>query len=154
MPKFAEILTKSAESIERPPLPPKGTYEFAITGLPKTRDIESSKFKGEVCDFPVRGVAPREDVDAGELKAYGAAKNIVTRHSFMFNGEDENEFQRSEFALKEFLTTHLGQDPKLSMKELLNGAVNKHFLAVVDYRPDTNNPEVLFINLTKTAPVA
>jgi hypothetical protein len=154
MPKFAEILTKSAESIERPPLPPKGTYEFVITAQAKTRDIESDKFHGEAVEFPVRGVNAMEDVDSAELKAYGAPKNIVTRHSFMFNGTDENEFQRSEFALKEFLVTHLGQDPKLSMKELMNGAVNKHFLAYVDYRPDGRNPDNLFVNISKTAPMS
>ena len=76
MPKFAEILTKSAESIERPPLPPKGTYEFVITAQAKTREITGY----EVVDFPVRGVNAMEDVDSADLKAYGAPKNVVVNY--------------------------------------------------------------------------
>lgn len=151
MPKFSDILTKSSESIERPPLPPKGTYEFVITGIPKTREMKGF----ESVDFPVQAVSATEDVDEDELGAWGDLKKnkVTARVSFMFNTEDENEFANSEFRFTEFLTVHLGQDPA-SLKELMNGAVNKRFLGTLDYRPDRDDPERMYTQIRKTAPIA
>lgn len=151
MPKFSDILTKGSETIERPPLPPKGTYEWIVTGIPKTR--EAGAF--ETVDIPVQAVAASEDVDANELAAWGDLKKnkIVSRVSFLFNTEDENEFANTEFRFTEFLTQHLSQDDA-SIKELMSSAPNKRFLGELDYRPDKNDPERLYVNIRKTAPVA
>lgn len=153
MPSFADILTKAAETVERPPLAPKGTYTFAIISLPKKRDLNTPNFKGEVIDIPMRGVSPTDDVDLKELKEYGDPKNIVVRKSFLFNSEDPAAFAQTEFQFVEFLTIHLGQDPKLSIKELMNTCVNKKCLGILDYRPNAENPEQMFHDLKKTAPL-
>lgn len=153
MPNFADILTKAAETTERPPLAPKGTYQFVVTALPKKVDRKSANGNFEVLDFPMRGVAPTDDVDMDELKAYGEPKNIVVRKSFLFNTDDEAAFAQTEFNMKEFLTKHLGLDESLSYKELMNAAVNKKCLGILDYRPDASNPEVLYHDLKKTAPI-
>lgn len=150
MPSFSDVLTKSAESIERPPLPPKGTYLFVVNGQPKKTDRKEY----EVIDFPLKGVRPvGEDVDMDEFKAYGGnANNILVRKSFLFNTQDEAAFKQTEFNLRNFLTEHLGLDAKLSIKELMALSVNRQCLGVIDYRPNDQNPEILYVDLKRTAP--
>lgn len=150
---FADTLQKTAETIERPPLAPKGTYVFVVTGQAKKTDRNSPNGSFEVIDIPLKGVRPTEDVDADDLKAYGSPNSILVRKSFLFNTQDEAAFRQTEFNLKEWLTTHLGQDPSLSIKELMNGMVNKQCLGVLDYRPDASNPEIMYHDLKKTAPI-
>lgn len=149
MPSFSDILNKTAESIERPPLPPKGTYVFVVNGQPK----DNKRKEYEVLDFSLKGVRPTEDVDSDDLKAYGSPANIIVRKSFLFNTEDEAAFKRTEFNLREFLMTHLGMDGSLSLKELITMANGKQCLGVIDYRPDQENPEVMYVDLKRTAPV-
>ncbi len=149
MRRVSEILSKPAVSIERPPLPPKGTYVLAVQGQPKKTDRKEY----EVLDFTMKGVRPTDDVDTDELKAYGAPSNIIVRKSFLFNTQDEAAFRQTEFNLKEWLTRHLGQDETLTLKELINGAANKQCLGVIDYRPNAENPEIMYPDLKKTAPI-
>lgn len=150
MPNFSDILSRAAETIERPPLAPKGTYVFVVTGQPKKQ--ERKEF--EVLDFPLRGVAPSDDVDSDDFKEYGGkADNIVVRKSFLFNTTDQAAFDQTLFNMKNFLVEHLGLDPSLSIKELINASVNKKCLGVLDYRADNTNPEIMYHNLGKTAPL-
>lgn len=149
MPSFSDVLSKAAESIERPPLPPKGTYVFVVQGQPKTNERKEY----EVVDFQLKGVRPGEDVDADDLKAYGSPANIIVRKSFLFNTTDEAAFKRAEFNLREFLVTHLGMDAGLTIKELMTMANGKQCLGTIDYRPDQENPEVLYVDLKRTAPI-
>jgi hypothetical protein len=151
MPNFADILTKTADTIERPPLGPKGTYVFVVTGQAKKQDRKEY----EVLDFPLKAVSAADDgtVDPDDLKAYGNPNGIIVRKSFLFNTTDENAFRQTEFQLKEWLTKHLGQDEGLTMKELMSGAVNKKCLGVLDYRPNAENPEIQYHDLKKTAPL-
>lgn len=150
MPNFSDILTKTGESIERPPLAPKGTYVFVVSGQAKKTDRKEF----EVIDFPLKGVSPGEDVDMDDFKAYGGkADNIVVRRSFLFNTTDQAAFDSTAFNMKEWLVSVLGLDPSLSMKELMSAAVNKKCLGVLDYRPDNTNPEILYHDLKKTAPL-
>ena len=153
MPSFSEVLSKSAESIERPPLPPKGTYVLVVYGQPKP-PRESKEW--EVLDIPLRAVRADDaagDVDIEELRAYGDPKNIMVRKSFMFNTTDDAAFKTTEFQLREFLTKHLGLDESLTIKELLAMSVNKQCLGVIDYSPDRNDPERVYVDLKRTAPI-
>lgn len=153
MPSFNEVLSKSAESIERPPLPPKGTYVLAVAGQPKP-PRESKQW--EVLDIQLRGVRPdanAADVDMDALKAYGDPKNILVRKSFLFDTTDNAAFANTEFQLREFLVKHLGLDASLSIKELLALSVNKQCIGVIDFRPDDNDPERIYVDLKRTAPV-
>lgn len=150
MPSFSDVLTKTAESIERPPLAPKGTYVLVVTGAPKKRDSK----QWEIVDFPMQGIRPTEDVDLDEFKAFGGnAKNVLCRKSFLFDTSDENAFARTQADMRDFLTLHLGLDPKLTIKELISMAPNKQCLGVIDWRPNEDNPEIVYIDLKKTAPV-
>lgn len=152
MPSFSDILTKTAESVERPPLPPKGTYVLVITGQPKKTDRKEY----EILEFSLKGVRPdanAADVDMEELQKYGAASNIICRKSFLFNTTDEAQFKQTEYNLRQFFESHLKLDPTLTMKELMNAAVGKQCLGYIDYRPDQENPEVMYVDLKRTAPL-
>jgi hypothetical protein len=149
MPSFSDVLSKAAETIERPPLPPKGTYVFVVNGQPKTQERKEY----EIPEFQLKGVRPTEDVDTDELKAYGSPANIIVRKSFLFNTTDEAAFKRAEFNLREFLVKHLGMDGSLTIKELMTMANGKQCLGTIDYRPDQNDPEVMYADLRKTAPI-
>lgn len=151
MPSFSDILTKSAETIERPPLGPRGTYVMVVSGRFKKTDRKGY----EVIDIPMHAVRPgADDVDVEELGKFGDPKNIMVRKSFLFPTDDEAGFRQTEFNMKEFLTKHLGQDEGLTMKELLEGAVNKQCLGVIDYRPNQENPEIMYHDLKRTAPLS
>lgn len=149
MPNFGDILTKSAEKIERPPLPPKGTYVLVVNKAPTKTDRKNF----EVLDFQMKAVRPTEDVDLDELKAYGSPNNILVRKSFLFNTEDEAAFKQTEFNLRNFLVEHLGLDASLTIKELMGMSVNKQCLGVIDYRPNEDNPEIVYTDLKRTAPL-
>lgn len=153
MPSFNEVLTKAAETIERPPMPPKGTYVLAVAGQPKP-PRESKQW--EVLDIQMRGVRPdmnAGDVDLDELKAYGDPKNIIVRKSFLFDTTDNAAFANTEFQLREFLVKHLGLDGSLTIKELLAMSVNKQCIGVIDFRPDAEDPERVYVDLKRTAPL-
>jgi hypothetical protein len=149
MPNFGDILTKTAESIERPPLPPKGTYVLVVTKAPDKQD----RGEYEAVDFPMKAVRPTEDVDADELKAFGSPNNILVRKSFLFNTKDEAAFKNTEFNLRNFLVEHLGLPADLTLKELMTMSVGKQCLGVIDYRPNKENPEIIYTDLKRTAPL-
>jgi hypothetical protein len=159
---FDDIGSMTLENVTRPPLAPLGTYRFQITKIPAWSDIESPNGKWRALEFQCRGIAPTEDVDMDAFQAYGDAKNIMVRKSFMFtkDPEDKAGFDQTMFNLKTFLNEHLGlpvTDPNgdpIPLNLLLNNSVNKQFLGVLRYREDKNNADNKFHDLGKTAPVA
>lgn len=148
-PNFNEILGQAVESIERPALPPTGHYVMQINSIPKME----SRDKWDVIDVPLKGVRASDDVDADMLREYGAVTSVVGRVSFMFDKEDKAAFDQTLFRLKNFLEKHVGVDAGLSIKEALNECVNKQVLAEINYRPDKNDPSILYTNVKSTAAV-
>ncbi len=158
MPDFNEIMGKSVESTERPPLPPIGTYKLAVSKVPEFRDVVSPKGSWKSVEFMFVALAATEDVDPEDLKNFGAPKQIMgLRRSFMFptgnTPEDKTSAAQTEANLKDFITKHLGIDPKLTYKEAFTAAVNKQCLGVVGHRQDQNNPEAFYPDLKRTAPL-
>lgn len=151
---FDEIMDTVAESVERPPLAPLGDYVFNIPQIPVRGAVDSEKGSWDTIEFQVVGVRPTDTVDPDLFKAYGDAKNIRTRLSFMFDKNDDAAAKGTEFRLKTFLVDHLGLDSKLTLKELLNASVNHQFIGSVNYRADRNDPNTQYHNITKTAPLA
>lgn len=151
---FDEIMDTVAENVERPPLPPLGEYVFQIIQLPTMNDVESDKGSWKAVEFQVQGVRATESVDPDMLAAYGAPKNIRSRLSFMFDKNDDAAAKTTEFLMKTFLVEHLGLPPGGTLKELLNQSVNKQFIGTVSYRADKSDPNLQYIRVGKTAPVA
>lgn len=149
---FKSVAGKMKDEIKRPPLPPHGVYLFQVTKLPK---IDTSKDqKWDIVDYSVRGVAPVADVDPDELTKYGGAERVFQNVRFMFNKEDEVEFQRTEYRHKQFLEEHLKcWEEGANTAQAMNASINKQFWGTISWKADKDDPETMFANITKTAPV-
>jgi hypothetical protein len=150
---FNDVAKTKVEAVEAVPLPPVGTYRWAITKLPTIRDFKGGDgTEYQAVEFPIQVVAPSDDVDASEYK--GNLTDIRQNLSFMFNRSDEVAFLQMQNRLKRFLINHLkvgGEDE--SFNELFNKSVRQQFLAPITWAPDKNDPEVLRVRLGNTAPL-
>lgn len=154
MVNFADALNTSANSIERPPLIPVGTYSAVVSRLPSMETISDGRW--DVLDFQMRLLQPQDDVDQDDLAAYGGlGPQSVLRFRFMFNKEDEAAFKRTLFNLKNFLQKHLQIDApeNAPLKELIDMSVNHQCLVYVKWRADKNDPELFYNEIGKTAPL-
>ncbi len=150
---FTDTLNTPVNDIERPPLLPMGTYRWMVQKIPSTDTIADGRF--DVVDFSLKAIEAQPDVDEDELAAYGELNNTYQRHRFMFNKEDEQNFNRSLFQLKQFMVNHLKVDvpENASLKEMMNDAVNCQCLGTVKWRADKNDPEIQYAEIGRTAPV-
>lgn len=151
MPSFSDIANKKLGDIERPPLPPVGTWKMLVTKVTGPRD----QGQWEVIDFHLRGIEPRGDVDANDAATFGDPGKINLRKSFMFDKEDAVGFLQTENNMKRFMVDHLrcATDDD-SLKQGMNAAVNCPVLADISYKPDKNNEGEFFANVGKTAPLS
>lgn len=149
MPNFGDILTKKASEVEKPPLPPQGTYRFRITKVPESTESSSGEY--DILNFLCQAVEPMDNVDMDDYK--GEVTGIRLRKSFLFNKNDEGEFARTEYNLTQFLTAHLGLDESLSMSELLNESKDAEFLGDVSWREDKRAEGEFQADIGRTAPV-
>lgn len=139
MARFADIANKKAADVEKPPLPPIGKYVMMCINDPTITERHSDKGDFEIVDFKLQGVTALDDVDLDELAKFGGAKGVVVTHSFVFNTDPEEEanFQRTEYNLKQFLVETLqagGLD--MSLTQLLGNAKGKQLEAEIGHRPD------------------
>jgi len=154
---FTKALDVKTDKIERPPLPPIGHYIFEVFKQPQLSEVGNGTY--DLVTFPFKAIeVASDDVDTAELKKYGGIKMVVTQHKFMFNKADDEESaasnQRTLFNLKRFLCEHLGIEEGGSLRETIDAAVGRQCMANIQYRPDKNNPENIFAEIGKTAPVA
>lgn len=153
MMNFNDALNVKMDEIERPPLLPLGTYRWMVEKVPSFDTIADGRF--DVVDFQLKCMGAEEDVDADDIKAYGDITNARMRHRFMFNKEDEANFKRTLFNLKRFIGEHLQVDVEgVSLKEALSNTLNQSCLGTVGWRPDKNDPEIMYAEIKQTAPLA
>lgn len=149
---FASIASKKVEEVERPPLPPVGTYRFRVMKVP-----ESSKSQDEAWEFVrfnCRAMEPKDNVDLDGYK--GDPANIMLGKSFVFNTQDEAAFETTLFQLTQFCEKHLRcTEPGMSIAEMLNATVNQEFLGDVVWRQDKRDQsgETFNAEISRTAPV-
>ena len=151
---FNEVLKKKAADIERPPILPPGTYLMQVAKAPALDSKSSDKGNWDTLDFTLLPVAAMEDVDPELLAAYGpftpAASQRVT---FMFDKDNQTNFDRTLFNLKRFLLDHL-QIPggeESALKELLDQCVGLQCQAFIRWDPDKNDPEIQYPRIVRTA---
>ena len=149
---FSDALDTTVGEIERPPLPPLGTYRFLVSKHP---EINQDNPDYDIVNFQMKGVAAMDDVDEDELKEYGQVGGISVRLSFLFDKNDTAKFKQTEYRLRTFLVDHLQIEgaEAVSLKEALAGSVNCQCLGVLSYRADKRDPEVQYAEIRKTAPV-
>lgn len=145
--EFTKILNKKLEEIERPPLPPVGTYVMKVTKVPE--QMERGDYK--IIEFNFSGIEAMEDVDADELAAFGPVTNVMARRAFMF-GDDETSNDRAIFNLKRFLEEHLLVEDAESIQDGLAASPNHQCLVTLAHNQDKNDPEVYHVNVKATAP--
>lgn len=149
---FADIASKKLVDIERPPLPPVGTYRFSVKQLPTINEIESPKGSWDVVEFQCRALEALDDVD---MEGYsGEVTGIQMRLGFMFDKNDDVKFQQTEYNLRRFLEEHVAcAEDGDSLHEAINKSVNGQFLGTVKWAPDKNDPDLFHANIGRTAPV-
>lgn len=156
--RFADALDRKGEEIERPPLVPIGTYLWTVSSMPEMDTIADGRF--DVVDFKLKCIAPQEDVDPDALAEYtakaGAISGLGRRHRFLFNTEDEGQFNRTLYNMKRFMKEHLQVEEMddLPLKEALALCVNRQCLASIKWRPDQRDPEIFYDEIDRTAPAS
>ena len=150
MPDFSSILNKKASDIEKPPLPPQGTYRFRISKIPEFTEASSGEW--DILNVLVQGVEAMDNVDLDDYK--GEITGIRLRKSFLFNKNDEVEFAKTEYQVRQFLENHVEvlQDD-MSIGEALNDCVNAEFLGDVSWREDKRTEGDFQADIGRTAPV-
>jgi hypothetical protein len=150
MPNFMNSLQTTLEEVKRPPLLPVGTYRAQVNKIPEIID-EHDRY--QYVDFQLRIVQPEDNVDQDELQEFGGLNNVIRRHRFLFDKDDEAAFKRAEYQLKRFLTDHLQVDPALGFKEAMDSAPGHSCLVDIGRRADKQDKDIIYEDIKRTAPV-
>lgn len=147
---FADAATKKIADVERPPLPPVGTYRWQITKLPEVKTSGDGKW--DILTVLCRAHEAMDDVDTSQLA--GEVTNVTNQIKFMFNKEDEAEFDKSLYRVRTFFEKHVQcADESDSIAQALNKSVNQQFLGSIAWQQDKTDPEVFYANIARTAPL-
>lgn len=147
---FADVATKKVEDVERPPLPPVGTYRWTITKVPEM--TTSANGEWDIVTVPCRVVEALDDVEVEDYK--GDIRNIMSSFRFMFNKQDEAEFEKSLFRFRTFLEKHVRcAEPGMSIAQAMNAAIGQEFLGTIAWRQDKEDQEIFHANIARTAAV-
>lgn len=147
---FADVASQKMSEVERPPLPPVGTYRWSITKLPSS--TTSGDGKWDILTVPCRALEAMDDVDMSDYS--GEVTNITNQIKFMFNKEDEAEFEKSLYRVRTFFERHVRcAEETDTIGQALNKSVNQQFLGSIAWQQDKNDPEVFYANIARTAPL-
>lgn len=148
---FADIATKKVEDVERPALPPVGTYRWRVTKLPEQSKVGKDD-QYDVVTFYVQAQEALDNVDLEDYK--GEVNGILNRVQFMFDTLDEAKFEQTLFRLRTFTERHLKcAEPGMSINEALNAAIGQECLGDIKWRQDKNDPDTMYAEIGRTAPV-
>lgn len=147
---FASIADKKIDEVERPPLPPVGTYRWKITKLPELS--KSGDEKWEILTVNVRAIEALDDVEVSDYP--GDITGIMQSVRFMFNLEDQAEFEKTLFRVRTFFEKHVQcAEAGMSIGQALNASVGGEFLGAIAWRQDKNDEDVFHANISRTAPL-
>ena len=150
MPDFASILNKRAADIEKPPLPPQGTYRFKVTKVPEFKEVGGGDW--DMLIFQTQVVEAMDNVEVDDYK--GDVTNIRLSKTFLFNRNDEAEFAKTEYNVRQFLESHLNVlTDDMSVGEALNECKGAEFLGDVKWRADNRVEGEFQAEIGRTAPV-
>lgn len=154
MPRFAEALDRSAETIKRPPPLPEGYYIARVTKMPDPpEEMDTKAGKMEVLRIPMASVAAHEVNDPDALEAFGNPAGVPLRMDFLFSNEDNNKFESTLNRFKNFCS-HIGLDTTTgTMGEWLRSMPNGQCLVLIGHRLDPNDSNNVFAEIKQTAPL-
>ena len=153
---FTKALNTKLADVEQPKQLPPGTYTVVVAKTP-TIDKRGKDPVYDLIEFELKVQSPGEDVDPELLQAFGGIKqNTHVRYSFMFNSADENAMDGAMFRLKKFISDSLRMEnfESMTLKAALDNCIGLSCLAVVQWRPRKNEPEIMDVNVTKTLPIS
>lgn len=159
---FADALDRRMEDIDRPPPPPIGHYIARVTkapGTPQERqgtDKNGKPYHFESVSVMLQLVEPTEDVDPDDLEAFGGDLSAVqVSKDFLFSKLEgsETDNEKTLFQFKRFLE-HCGIDvSEGTVKSQMAELPNAQCIVELRHRPDPNDPEVVYAQAGRTAPV-
>jgi hypothetical protein len=149
MPDFSSILNKKAADVEKPPLPPQGSYIFEITKVPEFKEVGGGDW--DMLIILCKAVEAMDNVDTDDYK--GDITGIRLSKTFLFNKNDEAEFAKTEYSLAQFLENHVGViEDGMSLGEALNVCKGARFIGDVKWRADNRVEGEFQAEIGRTAP--
>jgi hypothetical protein len=153
--KFTDALDRKLEEIERPSNLPAGNYIWTSSKHPEIDEFTSKA--GDPFSrvtFMLQCVNPSDDVDPDELEEYGNVAGAMNRKVFLFNESEAEKqgFERGMFQLRNFLE-HCGLSPDMPLNEALAASVGTQFLGELKFTPSRDDPEVIYTEVNRTAPL-
>ncbi len=158
---FSEVLSVKVADVEPVPLIPAGHYiwkptRYSLDDFTSKKDGTEYKAVNIFC----QAVNACSDVDPEMLKEFGGVKNARNKINFMWQSSgDDDEAKaaaiKAQNQLRRFLIDHCGiEDGGQSLGQMLDGAMNSaNFLGDIKYRKDERDPEILYAEIGRTAPV-
>lgn len=121
---FTNLLSKSADNVERPEPLPQGSYVTTITAY---RTIESGQKKTPGVEFDLQIFAPGEDINMEEYSKVKNPQERVLKTQFWLT-ED------SMFRLKEFLEKAGFETAGRTFADMLAEVAGHQIIAIVSHR--------------------
>lgn len=147
---FQDLLSREAGTIEPPKPQPAGSYIWQNLGykFDKTKP-KDGKQPTDFVSFNVAPIAALDDVDAEAVRAWHGDQPMSkkTKNLDFYITED------ALYRLQDFLVKDLGGQEGKPLKELLEETKGNQFLGMVAHAPSKQNPEIVYANITQTAPV-
>lgn len=153
--RFSDALDRRAEQITRPAVLPRGHYSLAVK---KVDQGSVSDGKWDTLEFQC-SVIEAVDVDPDDLEAFGASPaGEPLRKRFMFNTDpaEARAFEQTMVAVRRFLENcNIGfsADSDMTLGEGLAAVIGAQFLGECTHRADKQNPENVYTEIGKTAPL-
>ncbi len=141
---FSKILQKQAEEIEKPKPMPIGSYICTNPKLPDFKGV--GKNETPCAEFGLVVIAPSDDVDPEDLRAYGDIKGKTIRHRMFLT-------EGTEYRTKEELVNAFGvEEAGKNLGQMFNETINKQVLVTVKHRPSEDGTDI-FMEVEKLSAV-
>jgi hypothetical protein len=127
---FSKILSKPADSIEKPKPLPVGMYLCTV----EKYEVREAGDKG-VAEITLKPIAPQDDVDMTDLQEQGGIGERRLRYSLWL---DENALWKIKTTADALGVAHVGK----SIGELLAEFPNHQCMATVIHKPSANGEEI------------
>lgn len=142
---FSDLANTKLGEVEPPKNVPTGHYQAIFTGMWKEHKAKSGNTAAR---FPMKLVAPGDDVDAEELSAAGGIPD--KNYTFDFWMSPDALYRFTDFAKA------MGHSDQLGLVEALEAVATSGdpFLIEVTHQPDQNNPEKVYMRFDNPTPIA
>lgn len=142
-PNFASILDEAPAEIQRTPPLPIGTYLCTIG------QFELSQAENRPSSFPLKVLAPMEDVDEEALAAVGGCDGKILRYNVW---PDERAAEALD-TIHAYAGLDLAEcaEAGTSRRQRNELIMNSQILAVVKHRQDKNDPTKVYAEVQRIA---